>query len=155
MKIIYEQNPLRSYIKLTEEEKIELKDKLYKYHRYEWEETEEDSLRWTKQQYPYVLDSLTSNEQHCGDCTKVPCGCNKCYAEEIWGINLTEGLKCFRYICSAFHKQGTTIDQAIENLKQPSEYNEEWHQTHIERWEAEKKAALDSLIEYKNKHFPK
>lgn len=154
MKIVYEQNPLRSYVELTEGEKVELKEKLYKYHRYEWEESEEDSLAWTEHQYPYVLDSLTTNEEHCGDCTKVLCSCSKCYAEDIWGVNLTEGIKHSQYITSAFREGRDTIDQAIENLKQSKEYKEEWQQPHIERWEAERKVALDSLIKYKDKHFP-
>jgi hypothetical protein len=153
MKIVYTQNPLRSYVVLSEVEKVELKDKLYRYHRYEWEETEEDSIKWTEHQYPYVLESLTSGEEHCGDCTKVSCSCNKCYAEEVIGINTTEGLECFRYISAAFEGRDN-IDDAIKYLSTPvTEYTEEWCAPHVERWDAERKVALLSLIKYKEKHF--
>jgi len=154
MKIVYKENPMKSYVILSEEEKLELRNKLYRYHRYEWEESEEDSLEWTEHQYPYVLESLTSGETHMGDCTKVSCSCNKCYAEEIWGVNTAEGLVNYRYIVGAYHKT-EDINQAIKNLETAStEYNEEWHQPHIKRWEAERLAARDSLIDYKDKHFP-
>lgn len=42
---------------------------------------------------------------------------------------------------------------AIEKLSKDAEYNEEWHKPHIERWTKERKAALESLIWYKEKYF--
>ena len=152
--IVYAQNPLRSYVVLEEGEEAILRQKLYDYHRYEWEESQEDSENWTEHQYPYVLESLTSGEEHCGDCTKVPCSCTKCYAEEIWGVDTAKGIKCFRYISGAFGEGRTTIAEAIADLSKPGVYDEEWHQPHIERWEAERQAALESLIAYRDQHFP-
>lgn len=153
MKIIYEQNPLSSYFEMSEEDKKEFKDKLYKWHRYEWEETDENCLKWTEHQYPYFIEALTSGGEHWGDCTKVATSCTKCHAEDVLGISTVEGIKNLHYISGAFGKD-TTLDEAIEKLSKAAEYNEEWHKPHIERWTKERKAALESLIWYRDKYFP-
>lgn len=152
MKIVYTQNPLRSYFELSEQEKENFKLKLFNHHRYEYEEAEEDATKWTEHQYPYFIEALTSGEEHWGDCTKVCCSCTKCHVEDILEINTTEGLKCLYYISGAFGKD-TTLDEAIEKLSNDAEYNEEWHKPHIERWTKERKEALESLIWYKGKYF--
>lgn len=152
MKIIYEQNPLSSYFEMSEEDKKEFKDKLYKWHRYEWEETEENAVKWTEHQYPYFIEALTSGEEHWGDCTKIATSCSKCHAEDVLGISTVDGLRNLHYISGAFGKD-TTLDEAIERLSKDAEYNEDWHKPHIERWEKERKAALESLIWYKGKYF--
>lgn len=152
MRIIYTQNPLRSYVDLSDQEKADFKQKLYAWHTDEWEENHEEATKWTEHQYPYFIEALTSSEEHCGDCIKVCCSCTKCNAEDILGINTTEGLKGLRYIASVFGKD-TTLDEAIEKLSKDAEYNEEWHKPHIERWTKERKEALESLIWYKGKYF--
>jgi len=153
MKIIYTQNPLRSYFELSEQEKAEYKVKLYNYLRDEYEETEEQAQKWAEHQYPYFIEALTSGEEHWGDCTKVATSCTKCHAEDVMGISTIQGIKNFHYIAGAFGKD-TTLDEAIEKLSQEAEYTEEWHKPHIERWTKERKAALESLIWYKDKYFP-
>lgn len=153
MKIVYTENPLRSYVEMSEPEKDDFKLKLYNWWRYDWEETEETAIKWTEHQYPYLITSLTSGEQHFGDCTKVSCSCTKCQAEEILGINTTDGLSSLHYISGAFPDTSTTIDQAIENLSREVNYLEDWHQPHVERWNKERAAACISLVRYKNRHF--
>lgn len=152
MRIIYTQNPLRSYFDMSELDKAEFKQKLYAWHTDEWEENHEEATKWTEHQYPYFIEALTSGELHWGDCTKVACSCTKCHAEDILGVSTVEGIKNFHYIAGAFGKD-STLDEAIEKLSQDAEYNEDWHKLHIERWDKERKAALESLIWYKEKYF--
>jgi hypothetical protein len=152
MKIVYTQNPLRSYFELSEQEKADFKQKLYAWHTDEWEENHEEATKWTDHQYPYFIEALTSGEEHWGDCVKLCTSCTKCHAEDILGVSTTKGLKGLHYISGAFGKD-TTIDEAIEKLNQEAEYNEEWHKPHIERWTKERTAALESLIWYKEKYF--
>lgn len=179
MKIIYEQNPLRSKVELTELDLINMRHKIkldelyneifeayYKVNDLDAvkksledlinsEEDPESKINKRVERYmSYHVDELTLGYEHSGDCTKVCCSCTKCLAEDCLGVDTLEGLKGLHYISGAFSKERTKLDQAIDNLKQSVEYNEDWHQPHIERWEAERKAALDSLIKYKQKHFP-
>lgn len=152
MRIIYTQNPLGSYFDLSEQEKIEFKQKLYVYHTDEEEESQEEATKWAEHQYPYFIEALTSGEEHWGDCTKVCCSCTKCHAEDVLGVSTVEGIKNFHYISGVFGKD-TTLDEAIEKLSKDAEYNEEWHKPHIERWTKERSAALESLIWYREKYF--
>ena len=152
MRIIYTQNPLRSYVDMSEEDKIDFKQRLYAWHIDEWEENHEEATKWTEHQYSYFIEALTSGEAHCGDCTKVSCSCTKCNAEDILGVSTVEGIKNFHYISGVFGKD-TTLDEAIEKLSKDTEYNEEWHKPHVERWTKERQAALESLIWYKEKYF--
>lgn len=152
MRVIYTQNPLRSYFDMSEQDKAEFKQKLYAYHKDEEEENHEEATKWTEHQYPYFIEALTSGEEHWGDCTKVACSCTKCHAEDVLGVSAVEGIKNFHYISGAFGKD-TTLDEAIEKLSKDAEYNEEWHKPHIERWTKERKEALESLIWYRDKYF--
>lgn len=152
MKIIYTQNPLRSYVELSEQDKADFKQKLYAWHTDEWEENPEEATKWTEHQYPYFIEALTSGEEHWGDCTKVSCSCTKCHAEDVLGVSTVDGIKNLHYISGVFGKD-TTLDEAIEKLSQEAEYTEEWQKPHIERWTQEKKEALESLIWYKGKYF--
>lgn len=152
MKIIYTQNPLRSYVELSEQDKADFKQKLYAWHTDEWEENQEEATKWTEHQYPYFIEALTSGEEHWGDCTKVSCSCTKCHAEDVLGVSTVDGIKNLHYISGVFGKD-TTLDEAIEKLSQEAEYTEEWQKPHIERWTQEKKEALESLIWYKGKYF--
>lgn len=87
-----------------------------------------------------------------GDCTKVPCSCTKCQAEDILGINTTEGLKSLYYIAGAFEKNAT-LEEAIDFLKTEPEYTEDWHKPYIGSWTKGRLSALESLIEYREKYF--
>lgn len=66
MKIVYTENPLCSYVEMSDNEKVDFKLKLYNWWRYEWEESDEESTKWTEHQYPYLIEALTLGEQHCG-----------------------------------------------------------------------------------------
>lgn len=152
MRIIYTQNPLRSYVDMSEQEKADFKQKLYAWHTDEWEENHEEATKWTEHQYPYFIEALTSGESHWGDCTKVCTSCTKCHAEDVLGVSTVEGIVNYHYISGVFGKD-TTLDEAIEKLSADRDYLEDWHQSHIARWEKERKDALESLIKYKDKHF--
>ena len=58
---------------------------------------------------------------HVGDCTCVPCGCSKCYAEDLLGIDTVPGLgkHAGHTILRLFQDDGcTTCAQAIALLEQ-------------------------------------
>lgn len=178
MKIIYDQNPLKSRVELSDHDLSAMRNKLkleeiynYIFDSY-YKATDLDKVKSAledlinseedpdskinkrvEQLMSYYVAELTLGYTHSGDCTKVSCSCTKCAAEDALGIDTVEGLKCLHYISSAFIKNDTTIDEAIENLTKSAEYTEEWHKPHIGRWESERKASLESLVSYKNKHF--
>lgn len=153
MKTVYTQNPLRSYVEMNEEEKIELKEKLYHHWLVEWDEPEDSARKWTEHQYPYMLDALTLGEEHFGDCIKVCGSCVKCQAEDVLGINTTEGLGSLYYISAAFSDGRETIEEAISYLSIPIESHEEWHEPRIDMWNQQRLSALNGLIKYRIKHF--
>ena len=102
---------------------------------------------------------------HVGDCTCLPTSCMKCMAEEALGIDTIAGLgkHSAHKIQNAFGGFGDlpsrSIDEAIEILQTKPEYKkpDNWpdsvgYEKHISRWEAERKSALDWLVNYKKKH---
>ena len=100
---------------------------------------------------------------HGGSCTCWPMTCAKCMAEEALGINTIEGLEkhSAHKIMGSFGENGT-IDEAINRLEAKPEYTykpESWinfsqkdYETLIPRWESERKAAVNWLKAYKEKH---
>jgi hypothetical protein len=177
MRIIYEQHPLKSKVELTEADLVSMRAKLKLEEVYnaifdayykaddlaKVKESLEDLInseedpeskinKRVEQLMSYYVDELVLGYEHSGDCTKVCCSCTKCAAEDSLGINTLAGLKGLHYITGAFGKD-TTLDEAIESLSKEAEYTEEWHKPHIERWTKERKAALESLIWYKDKYF--
>lgn len=110
--------------------------------------------------HDYLLNALMA--PHCGDCTCVPCSCDKCAAEGILGIDTIKGVgKHSLYkIDSAFGKLSErTIDEAIAELANynpvmsgnwtdQTEFNK-----HLPRWKEEAKSSHDWLVNYRNEHF--
>lgn len=195
MKITYNKNPLYTTIDLDEKEKKELwykikiseMEELLSSAAFALEEKYfdlEEAKRAVNTDYYYpendneqpnldkrcdmllahYLEALKS--YHVGDCTCVPCSCEKCHAEAFLGIDTTKGLgkHSANKINGAFGKDNTrTIDEAIESLStfviNPENYTgEAWkkmggYEQHVPRWKAEQEAAHAWLITYKNEHF--
>lgn len=116
-----------------------------------------------------LLEAYTQDllHGHMGDCTCVPCSCSKCHAEYILGIDTIEGLgKHLAYkIDSAFSREDgspRTIDEAIEQLdiplsEEPNEHyknHPEMYKQYLPKWQKERIAAREWLINYKNTHGP-
>lgn len=179
MKIIYNQNPLKTKVGLSELDLANMRNKLkieqiyneifesyYKVDNIDTikltleilidSEDNEDSKinKEVERLISYYVQELTQGYSHLGDCTKVCCSCTKCNAEDTLGINTLEGLVCLSYIDSAFDKPDTTLSQAIENLSSPSKSTEDWHAPYIDSWNIQRIAALESLKKYRDKHFP-
>lgn len=183
MKITYNQNPMRTTVELDEREKKEFWYKL-KIEQLEWklhggrfylcpefdsynvsrakeeltyEEAELD--KYVDEMCNYYVNSLL--DIHLGDCTCVPCSCDKCHAESLLGIDTIKGLGKHEgsKVFSAFDMKpggvdGRTLDEAIVCIEQykPSADWEGW-EAHAERWEREAKNALEWLKAYRDQHF--
>lgn len=107
----------------------------------------------------YMIETL-EKYPHVGDCTCVPCSCEKCRVEYILGIDTIKGLgKHAAYkIDAAFGKDNErSIEEAIEYLKNYRENFEEpeWDgwEAHYERWMKEAESAYEWLVKYKDEHF--
>jgi hypothetical protein len=112
----------------------------------------------------YYITALQS--YHVGDCTCVPCSCEKCHAESLLGIDTISGIgKHSLYkINEAFGKDNEkTIDEVIASLStyqiNPNSFiNVVWeklggYEQYIPRWKNEAKVAHDWLVKYKNEHL--
>jgi len=117
----------------------------------------------------YYLNDL-ENGYHCGDCTCVPCSCSKCHAEYLLGIDTIKGLgkheahkidALFNPVrMSTFDTR--TIDEVLELLKnyhiektKPeswSNFQQEYYESHIPRWNREAENAYKWLLNYKHEH---
>lgn len=103
----------------------------------------------------YYLDALSPNYPHCGDCTKVACGCVKCRAEEALNhFSMGTTLSHYNYIVTAF-KDGRTLDEAIDYMENnpPTATWEGWEQ-YAPRWRKSQLEELEWLKGYKETHFP-
>lgn len=193
MDIIYNKNPLRTQVLLTDEEVIEL---WYKIKVKEMQEAmfsahfnltqtgyidHERAVKYLNPTYwlgddnhdlDERIDTLTNyavealKYDHCGDCTCVASSCDKCYAEDLVGVNTIPRLgKHSAYkIDGAFGpKQERTIDEAIEHLArkavEPWMISEAYKNLpdmwdrNVPRWRAEYTAAAEWLTKYKHRHF--
>jgi hypothetical protein len=92
----------------------------------------------------------------------VPATCSRCLAEEIIGINTTEGLgqKAGHAIQSAFgFEDKVTIDEALESLRNFtatktdvwSSYTDHEFQELVAKWKADADTAYEWLLAYKNR----
>lgn len=101
---------------------------------------------------------------HIGDCTCFACGCPKCMAEQMLGINTLKGLNkhSAHKIYVAFGQNNeNTIDQALDFLKNYNpvkgpgweNFSQEDFNKYISGWAAEAKLAYDWLIDYKNNYL--
>lgn len=102
------------------------------------------------------VEELTGalTDKHCGDCTCIPCSCDKCHAESLLGINTISGLSKYEahYIDVAFNEV-ETIDDALEYLKNYNpEPTENWMVDWISKWINNARGAHDWLKNYKKEH---
>lgn len=103
----------------------------------------------------FYLDALSPNYPHCGDCTKVACGCVKCHAEEALNhFSMGTTLSHYNHIVTAF-KDGRTLDEAINFMENnpPTATWDGWEQ-YAPRWRKSQLEELDWLKGYKETHFP-
>ena len=116
------------------------------------------NMKVTDEEVEWVIQSLKS--EHAGDCTCIPCSCEKCIAEEYLGIDTISGLGKHEAakIQGAF-KLGKTIDNAISILSEEKEYikPDTWPdkvgwECHVPRWKKERESAVKWLTDYKQKH---
>jgi hypothetical protein len=143
MEISWHQNPLRTTVRLTEQEKELLRLQVVSA---EFEENvgmavfhldaagqdkqyfdPEEALRQLRyveaadvgdREYDLYLSELESGD-HMGDCTCYPASCMKCHAEHIFGINTIEGLgkhSALKIYASFSRDEATTIHDVIERL---------------------------------------
>lgn len=155
MKIIWQQNPLRTYVELEKNDYKKLFLRNYR-NNLSYGYTKEESMEWAIHQHPYLVEALTTTEQHCGDCIKFPTSCTKCLAEGLMGIDPTKELSALNYINRAFSSiKEENLNLAIEYLEN-YEVKADWDgwEKHKDRWTADKEAAKESLIKYREKHFP-
>ncbi|MBY3433566.1 hypothetical protein HFN89_05335 [Rhizobium laguerreae] len=144
MNIKWHENPLRTTVELTdnERERFRLKLKIDEYEeavgmaalyldekgdqaKYFSPETARRYLarvqkeEFENEHYDDFISEIESG-YHCGDCTSAPSSCAKCYAEGLLGIDTIPGLKhdVALYIDTAFGRdENVGIDEAIRRLK--------------------------------------
>jgi hypothetical protein len=139
MKIIWNENPLRTVVMLDDKDKeillLKLKidyleeavfsahDDLEKGNIDAAKKTLDPSLFEGEDAYAFpckllgwYIDEL--GESHAGDCTCFPASCPKCCAENTLGIDTTKGLgkRAGSRVYALFSKEGMTLDKAIEEL---------------------------------------
>lgn len=182
MKIVWNENPLCSSIILDDRDREVFKLKLYieelenklvgchfyltdseyfnldeakKSANYNFEEIQEALV----DKFDYLVKELEFGT-HIGDCTCLPCSCEKCFAENLLGINTMEGLgKHEAYkIDSFFYDRKTqkvirNINEVLEAL-QNYEPNANWEgaEVHFKRWKQEANRAYEWLKKYKEEH---
>jgi hypothetical protein len=191
MKINWHQNPLKTTVDLDESDKQKLllciqneeysnilceldlclAGKIKKEVEPTIEEIHNQISKWGEicnmktddEEVQYLVDALQYS--HGGDCTCWPASCEKCHAEEALGIDTIKGLGKHpaNKIMNAFGEKGDrTIDEAIESLEKPYEYearHKSWekysredYEKNFPRWQAEKDAAIVWLRKYKEEH---
>jgi len=132
-------------------------------YRDEDQEKENKHQQWWNSYVDGYLGSLL--DIHSGDCTCVPCSCEKCHAESILGIDTMPGLRKHQTykIDNAFGKNNErTIDEAIVYLENydakitPGSWGEEdpegWNKA-APRWIEEARQACAWLKQYKQVVF--
>ena len=142
MKIIYNQNPLKTQVFLDDQSRQLLRAKIHidslediVYNAlYQWSEHEDikpvmESLnKIHSDSFEKRIDDLVALDEqellgeHLGDCTCMPMSCMKCHAESMLGIDTVPGLGKHEasYIHGAFGRDGDrSIDEAIESLSRP------------------------------------
>lgn len=163
MKIQWAMNPLKTAIVLDKNDQEILRERLkFEYlHDLEDETTVDEAVleQWLNEAVVNYSNMLL--DVHEGDCTCVPCGCCKCYAESLMEIDTIKGLgKHQASVIKLAFSTVDTIDDAIiflENSKPVYRYNLNWPKSEWEksvpRWLQEAQQAKLWLIEYRNEHF--
>lgn len=101
------------------------------------------------------IDAL--KEPHCGDCICAPCGCPKCYVEDLLGISTLPGLGKHEGNKLASFPKDATLDQIISELAvyDPNKCCT-WGNTDpslAARWKQEATNAHAWMLKYKAQHF--
>lgn len=145
MKIIWNQNPMRTVVELNDEDRLAMCASA----KADGGELDANALE------------TELRNSHCGDCIGVPCACLKCWAEGYAGIDTLPGLTkhLAHKVNAAFGESGDrSLAGAIEALTnyapKPWSQNREIWDVHLPRWHEEAKAALAWLIAYRDRHFP-
>jgi len=177
-KIIWNENPLKSVVELTDLGKHYLKLKVIIQEQEEWmgqghyvlskgdltlDKAKDTAkildLEFVERRVEYVLgwhlNALGGG--HCGDCTCLPASCPKCHVERLLGISTTKGLS--KYAGSAISREfaeHSNIDEVIIALRDyvPHANWAGW-EAHAKRWKAQATDAYEWLVSYKQRHFPK
>lgn len=113
LKIIWNENPLKSVIKLTDEGQ----EFLYKQVAEDLKFDEIETVSEINRFYGYALNSLS--EEHCGDCTCIPASCSKCIAEYHLGVTT---LDCSKKIGSNIAR----VFDLVDTIEEAIEYYETW-----------------------------
>jgi len=191
MHIEYNKNPLYSAVVLndTDKELFKLKIRVYvmenmlldggiyledtkhfdlkmarRYLSVTYNEDGETTSIDTRTDEMYKILSNELSYMHCGDCTCVAMSCDKCFAEEILGIDTLKGLgkhSAYKIDAAFGSKNEKDIDEALEHLKNydPTPKDpEKWdrvggYEQYMERWKAEGKVAYDWLANYAKTNF--
>jgi len=183
MEIIWNPNPLKSVIVLTEDEKKQfilrrriediIEDVGYAHYLLKNEKVDQQKIEALLQAAMHVYEEPLPDdddylphlaERHMGDCVCVACSCSKCHAEDLLGVSTIEGLgkHAAHKIEVAFDKEGATLDSVIEGLAtyKVGPRPETWpkgigYEQYVPKWEADAKAAHRWLVAYRDKHFAK
>lgn len=166
MKIIYDQNPLKTKIFLDDNEKFKFLHNILK-NLMTWNtnlnQIEDIEKRMNDDFETLILE--LENGIHSGDCTCIPMSCLKCEAEGYAEVNTLQNLtkNMASHLVDAFFPNDceNNIDQAIEYLKIPipEKPNKVWENNpwgwsnNRVRWNIERTNALNWLLDYKNSHF--
>lgn len=182
MKILWNENPMRSSVELNDDDKKLLKAKIMieilTEFCYDIKFGSEDQASLERQErtikaiknfdveqkekradehYEYAIAALSST--HCGDCTCVAASCEKCWAEDLLGINTIEGLSqhAGRYILGGFSND-RSIDEVLDDLKNweagPREgawmkYSQKDYDKLCKSWKSQSDSAYKWLLNYK------
>ncbi|MDD5014274.1 MAG: hypothetical protein PHW73_04105 [Atribacterota bacterium] len=160
MKIIWNENPLRTQVFLDDKEKEEFKEKIkikdYNEHGSTVWWIPDALTQYSKENYEEYMRELEEGE-HDGDCICSPMSCLKCRVESLAGIDTIKGLS--KYSAEMIHRaflKDKNINEAIEELRVPyskeHERFEKWWLPHIDRWNKEREEAIEWLEAYKKEH---
>jgi len=186
MRITYAQNPLRTTVELDGQEKKELwykiklkeyEDIIFEAHFYLGEKyfdvkrvrriVKPNEVNFVDNRVNELFECYISElmNRHAGDCTCIPCSCEKCHVEGMLGIDTIKGLdKHAAYnINLAFGDNSKrTLDEAIEHLAanvvptksiEWERHTQEEFDSYLPGWAADSNRALEWLTKYRNTHF--
>lgn len=130
---------------------------------------DEDEIKLDKEVANYE-EELQSG--HIGDCTCFPASCSKCRAESLLGIDTIKGLgkheasnidsHFWDSSTKPYTRKSLTINELLAKLEIPyswetrnpvwDKYPREQYESHIPRWEEERKNAITWVKKYKEEH---
>jgi hypothetical protein len=147
MKIIWNENPLRTQVFLDEKEKEEFKEKIKN-------DLNEYGEQYREELYEEYVKEIEEGE-HDGDCVCSPMSCLKCNAESLLSINTIKGLSKYSaaIISTVFRHDKDAIEELRVKFSKEHKEFKEWWIPHIDRWNKEREEAIEWLLAYKKEHF--